>query len=131
MYERDSYNLLIVHYCHFQGYPVSVLWYSFILIAMQVHIFTLIFAWKLILAWKNRGMAKKVQWWKSAFSEWMLLEHGVKIHCFCCFRVRIIIWRLYFLSLYFLSTLYKEILISAWSNHWKIFKSYFSKFTLW
>lgn len=44
-----------------QGYPVAVLWYSFILIAMQVHIFTLIFAWKLILAWKNRGAAKKAQ----------------------------------------------------------------------
>ncbi|KAK8400096.1 hypothetical protein O3P69_003056 [Scylla paramamosain] len=38
-----------------QGYPISVLWYSFILVAMQVHIFTLIFAYKLILAWKNRG----------------------------------------------------------------------------
>ncbi|ROT82215.1 jagunal protein [Penaeus vannamei] len=44
-----------------QGYPVAVLWYSFIMIAMQVHIFTLIFAWKLILAWKNRGAAKKGQ----------------------------------------------------------------------
>ncbi|XP_042210744.1 protein jagunal-like isoform X1 [Homarus americanus] len=43
------------------GYPVSVLWYSFIMVAMQVHIFTLIFAWKLILAWKNRGAAKKAQ----------------------------------------------------------------------
>ncbi|KAG0719049.1 Protein jagunal [Chionoecetes opilio] len=44
-----------------QGYPLSVLWYSFIMIAMQVHIFTLIFAWKLILAWKNRGAARKTQ----------------------------------------------------------------------
>ncbi|XP_050724197.1 protein jagunal-like isoform X1 [Eriocheir sinensis] len=44
-----------------QGYPISVLWYSFILVAMQVHIFTLIFAWKLIYAWKNRGATKKVQ----------------------------------------------------------------------
>lgn len=48
-------------FLYFQGYPVAVLWYSFIMIAMQVHIFTLIFAWKLILAWKNRGAAKKGQ----------------------------------------------------------------------
>lgn len=44
-----------------QGYPVAALWYGFALIAMQVHIFTLIFAWKLIVAWKGRGAAKKAQ----------------------------------------------------------------------
>jgi len=44
-----------------QGYPVAALWYGFSLVAMQVHIFTLIFAWKLIVAWKNRGAGKKIQ----------------------------------------------------------------------
>lgn len=44
-----------------QGYPVAALWYGFCLIAMQVHIFTLIFAWKLIVAWKGRGASKKAQ----------------------------------------------------------------------
>ncbi|XP_066954706.1 protein jagunal isoform X1 [Macrobrachium rosenbergii] len=44
-----------------QGYPLAVLWYSFILMAMQVHIFTLIFAWKLIIAWKNSMVTKKAQ----------------------------------------------------------------------
>ncbi|XP_076060201.1 jagunal isoform X2 [Oratosquilla oratoria] len=41
-----------------QGYPLAVLWYGFILAAMQVHIFTLIFSWKLMDAWKARGAAK-------------------------------------------------------------------------
>ncbi|XP_068202538.1 protein jagunal homolog 1 [Palaemon carinicauda] len=44
-----------------QGYPLAVLWYSFLLLAMQVHIFTLIFAWKLIIAWKNSMTSKKAQ----------------------------------------------------------------------
>jgi len=43
-----------------QGYPVAALWYGFSLVAMQVHIFTLVFAWKLIVAWKNRGAVKKI-----------------------------------------------------------------------
>jgi len=44
-----------------QGYPVAALWFGFGLVAMQVHIFTLIFAWKLIDAWKGRGAGKKLQ----------------------------------------------------------------------
>ncbi|KAK7076711.1 Jagn1p, partial [Halocaridina rubra] len=44
-----------------QGYPVAVLWYCFILVSMQVHVFTLIFAWKLIIAWKNSMVSKKAK----------------------------------------------------------------------
>lgn len=41
-----------------QGYPVAGLWYAFLMVAMQVHIFTLLFAWKLILAWKGKAVKK-------------------------------------------------------------------------
>jgi len=44
-----------------QGYPLSVLWYCFILAATQVHVFTLIFSYKLIVAWRGRTAAKKGQ----------------------------------------------------------------------
>lgn len=44
-----------------QGYPLAVLWYSFLLVAMQVHVFTLIFAWKLIISWKSSTSNKKAQ----------------------------------------------------------------------
>ncbi|MCL4138497.1 UNVERIFIED_CONTAM: hypothetical protein GTU68_020583, partial [Idotea baltica] len=42
-----------------QGYPLAALWYAFLIIAMQVHIFTLIFAWKLIAAWKGKAQTRK------------------------------------------------------------------------
>uniref|UniRef100_A0A2P2I6U9 Protein jagunal-like n=1 Tax=Hirondellea gigas TaxID=1518452 RepID=A0A2P2I6U9_9CRUS len=46
-----------------QGYPVSGLWYIFLLLAMQVHVFTLLFSWRLILVWKGKavGGVKKLQ----------------------------------------------------------------------
>ncbi|XP_012225880.1 protein jagunal isoform X2 [Linepithema humile] len=42
-----------------QGLPYGVLWYAFILLASQVHCFSLYFSWNLLVAWKTRG-AKKV-----------------------------------------------------------------------
>ncbi|XP_018021196.1 protein jagunal isoform X2 [Hyalella azteca] len=42
-----------------QGYPVSGLWYIFLLLAMQVHVFTLLFAWRLIVVWKDRSTKKQ------------------------------------------------------------------------
>ncbi|KAB0801175.1 hypothetical protein PPYR_05529 [Photinus pyralis] len=41
-----------------QGYPYGLLWYGFILLALQVHFFSLYFAWNLINAWKFRGVRK-------------------------------------------------------------------------
>ncbi|KAJ8918773.1 hypothetical protein NQ315_015093 [Exocentrus adspersus] len=43
-----------------QGYPYGMLWYAFILLAMQVHSFSLYFAWKLISVWKMKYGTKKV-----------------------------------------------------------------------
>lgn len=37
-----------------QGYPVCVIWYVFILIALQVHVFSLYFAFKLIKMWRAK-----------------------------------------------------------------------------
>jgi len=41
-----------------QGYPYGLLWYAFIVLAAQVHMFSLYFAWKLIAAWRARGTKK-------------------------------------------------------------------------
>lgn len=41
-----------------QGMPYALLWYAFIILAIQVHFFSLYFAWSLIQAWKARGAAK-------------------------------------------------------------------------
>ncbi|XP_069695953.1 protein jagunal [Periplaneta americana] len=41
-----------------QGYPYGLLWYAFILLAVQVHLFSLYFAWNLIVAWRARGTKK-------------------------------------------------------------------------
>ncbi|KAK7868552.1 hypothetical protein R5R35_009451 [Gryllus longicercus] len=41
-----------------QGYPYSLLWYAFIILAIQVHSFSLYFAWNLLTAWKARGTKK-------------------------------------------------------------------------
>ncbi|EFA11505.1 protein jagunal [Tribolium castaneum] len=40
-----------------QGYPYGLLWYAFILLALQVHMFSVYFAWKLITAW-SKGTKK-------------------------------------------------------------------------
>jgi hypothetical protein len=44
----------------FQNLPYGLLWYGFSLAAIQIHSFSLYFAWNLISAWKSRG-AKKTQ----------------------------------------------------------------------
>lgn len=41
-----------------QGYPYGILWYAFILLAAQVHCFSLYFGNNLLSAWKARGMKK-------------------------------------------------------------------------
>ncbi|XP_044741004.1 protein jagunal [Chrysoperla carnea] len=63
-YLPDSYEYLFGEdwdeIVFWQGYPYGMLWYAFILLAIQVHLFSLYFAWNLITAWKSRG-AKKVE----------------------------------------------------------------------
>ncbi|XP_071445587.1 protein jagunal isoform X1 [Hetaerina americana] len=44
-----------------QGYPYGMLWYAFIIVAVQVHSFSVYFAWNLITAWRARGAARKAQ----------------------------------------------------------------------
>lgn len=41
-----------------QGLPYGLLWYAFILLASQVHTFSLYFSWNLLVAWKTRGSRK-------------------------------------------------------------------------
>ncbi|XP_022187021.2 protein jagunal [Nilaparvata lugens] len=41
-----------------QDYPVALLWYAFILLAVQVHSFSLFFARNLVVAWTARGSKK-------------------------------------------------------------------------
>jgi len=41
-----------------QGYPIAVLWYVFIALAFQVHVFSIFFAERLVFAWKARGVKK-------------------------------------------------------------------------
>ncbi|CAH0385359.1 unnamed protein product [Bemisia tabaci] len=41
-----------------QGYPYGLLWYAFILLALQVHLFSLFFARNLLTAWTSRGTKK-------------------------------------------------------------------------
>ncbi|XKL62842.1 hypothetical protein PGB90_002675 [Kerria lacca] len=41
-----------------QGYPYGVLWYAFIVVAVQVHLFSLYFSNNLLSAWLARGMKK-------------------------------------------------------------------------
>ena len=43
-----------------QGYPYSMVNMAFLLVALQVHVFSLFFASRLLAAWKVRG-AKKAQ----------------------------------------------------------------------
>ncbi|KAH6928153.1 hypothetical protein HPB50_012342 [Hyalomma asiaticum] len=44
-----------------QGYPVAVLWYAFLTVAFQAHIFSLYFGIRLILAWQRGTLAKKAK----------------------------------------------------------------------
>ncbi|GAB1862397.1 Protein jagunal [Camponotus japonicus] len=41
-----------------QSLPYGVLWYAFILLASQVHCFSLYFSWNLLVAWKTRSAKK-------------------------------------------------------------------------
>ncbi|XP_031826155.1 jagunal [Nomia melanderi] len=41
-----------------QDLPYGLLWYAFILLASQVHSFSLYFSWNLLVAWKTRGIKK-------------------------------------------------------------------------
>jgi len=41
-----------------QGYPYALLWYAFIILGLQVHSFSLLFARNLLLAWSARGTKK-------------------------------------------------------------------------
>jgi len=41
-----------------QGYPYALLWYAFIMLAIQVHSFSLLFARNLLVAWAARGTKK-------------------------------------------------------------------------
>lgn len=51
-------NYLIHCFNIFQEYPYGLLWYAFILLALQVHSFSLYFAWNLITAWRSKGTKK-------------------------------------------------------------------------
>ncbi|KAF2905593.1 hypothetical protein ILUMI_00570 [Ignelater luminosus] len=53
---QDEYELDHIHW--WQGYPYGLLWYGFVLLAVQVHSFSLYFACNLINAWKARGTRK-------------------------------------------------------------------------
>ncbi len=41
------------------GYPVALVWYSFLVVAIQIHFFQLFFAIKLIFAWNVKRVVKK------------------------------------------------------------------------
>ena len=42
------------------GYPVALIWYSFLVVALQVHFFQLFFAIRLWFAWNIKKVNKKV-----------------------------------------------------------------------
>ncbi|XP_022651105.1 protein jagunal-like isoform X2 [Varroa jacobsoni] len=44
-----------------QGYPIAVLWYIFIVLAVQIHVFSLYFAIRLILAWQKVVTVRKAK----------------------------------------------------------------------
>lgn len=50
---RDTTNLQ-----KWQGYPIAPLWYLFLTLCFQVHIFSLYFAVRLIRTWKMRSVKK-------------------------------------------------------------------------
>jgi len=49
------------HIVVWQGLPYGLLWYGFVLAALQVHGFSLYFAWNLVKTWKTRVASKKYQ----------------------------------------------------------------------
>lgn len=55
---EDDDEIEEIHF--WQGYPYGLLWYGFIMLAYQVHFFSMYFAWNLVSAWKSRG-AKKLE----------------------------------------------------------------------
>lgn len=44
-----------------QGKPYGLIWYAFVLVAIQVHGLSIYFAWNLIQAWRSRTAARKLQ----------------------------------------------------------------------
>lgn len=49
---EEEYEIEEIHM--WQGYPYGMLWYAFILLATQVHIFSIVFSWNLFKAWKRK-----------------------------------------------------------------------------
>ncbi|ENN74262.1 protein jagunal [Dendroctonus ponderosae] len=45
----------VVDLVYWRMYPCGLLWYAFLMIALQVHSFSMYFSFKLITAWKTRG----------------------------------------------------------------------------
>jgi hypothetical protein len=63
-YFWDMYEFLSTHSMEdiedkWQGYPVALIWYAFLIVAVQVHLFQLFFAVKLIKGWMIKR--KKVE----------------------------------------------------------------------
>ncbi|XP_065166304.1 protein jagunal [Atheta coriaria] len=54
--EDDMRDLDNVHM--WQGMPYGLLWYGFIIVAIQIHAFSTYFAYNLLKAWKSRGGRK-------------------------------------------------------------------------
>lgn len=54
--EEDANELDEVHM--WQGMSYGLLWYGFIIIALQIHSFSSYFAWNLISAWRFKGTKK-------------------------------------------------------------------------
>jgi len=58
-YFRDMYNFIETRDLSkvsevWQGYPVALIWYAFLVVALQVHSFQLYFAYQLYLAWSSK-----------------------------------------------------------------------------
>jgi len=53
----DLLNFYHTHHSKliFQGIPVVILWSIFLAAAIQLHIYTLYFAWSILRAWKQRA----------------------------------------------------------------------------
>lgn len=55
-------GLCLTHFSYaLQGIPYALLWQAFIILGLQVHGFSLYFAWNLITAWRSRSAARKAQ----------------------------------------------------------------------
>lgn len=51
------------YFIYLQGMPYGLLWYGFIIVAIQIHAFSTYFAYNLLKAWKSRG-GRKMEWWR-------------------------------------------------------------------